>query len=75
MSSKSEIRARLTFAVRPPWRLWLAACAAQRGNFRRDQQALSTSQLSYIANVRKTRNRAGRTGFIWFQSAPTAARS
>ena len=65
MSSKSEVRTRLTAAVAATLAIVLTACAAHAEISRRDLQALSKSQLIFIATVRKDGNQS-KAAPVWF---------
>ena len=65
MRSKSEVRTRLTVAVAATLATLLTACAAHAEISRRDLQALSKSQLIFIATVRKDGNQS-KAAPVWF---------
>lgn len=65
MTPMSDIRTRLTIAVAATLAMVLAALAAQAAISQRDFQALSKSELIYIATVRKDGNQS-KAAPVWF---------
>jgi predicted pyridoxine 5'-phosphate oxidase superfamily flavin-nucleotide-binding protein len=65
MRSKSEIRTRLSVAVAAMLAIVLTACAAHAEISGRDLQALSKSQLIFIATVRKDGHQS-KAAPVWF---------
>lgn len=65
MRSTSEVRARITIAAAALLAIVLTACAAHAEISGRDLQALSKSQLIFIATVRKDGNQS-KAAPVWF---------
>ena len=65
MSSRSDVRTRLTVALAAALAIVLGACAAHAEISRRDLQALSKSQIIFIATVRKDGNQS-KAAPVWF---------
>jgi general stress protein 26 len=65
MRTTSDIRTRLTVAVAATLALVLAASAVRAGISKRDMQALSKSELIYIATIRKD-GKQSKAAPVWF---------